>query len=54
VLTGCGVAPAFAVEASDAEDEERVNGLVSAVDRRKGLDDADWGAGGGVGAMALV
>lgn len=43
-----------AVVASDAEDVDRVKGLLSAVDRLKGLEDADCGAGGGVGARALV
>jgi hypothetical protein len=54
VLGTCGATLEFAVAASETEDEDRVKGLLSAVDRRNGFEDADWGAGGGVGAIALV
>jgi len=45
VLGTCGAALEFAVAASETEDEDRVKGLLSAVDRRNGFD---------VGAIALV
>lgn len=34
-----------AVEASEAEEDDRVNGLVNAVDRLNGLEEAGAGAG---------
>jgi len=50
----CGPGEPAAVEASDTDEEDRVNGLVIAVDRRNGFEDAGTGAGGGAGEIELV
>ena len=42
------------VDPVEAEDADRVNGLVRAVDRRHGFEEAGTGAGGGVGEIELV